>query len=94
VSVALRPADAGGQGQAEEGLPGEPPRGGLHRQQLRHEAPRGLPRGQQRQGEDPQDHVHIMAHAGPMCGFQRQVTRKLHRRQGEQQQQCQVPRQA
>jgi hypothetical protein len=69
VPFTIRPTVTGGQGQgqgqaeAEEGLPGEPPGGGLHGRQLREQATPGLPRG--RQGEDPQVHVHVVAHEDP-----------------------------
>jgi hypothetical protein len=41
------------QGQAEEGLPSQPPGVGLQGQQLRQQTPKGLPCGRPRQGEDP-----------------------------------------
>jgi hypothetical protein len=75
VSVAIHPTVAGGQGQAEEGLPGQPPGGGLHDQQLR-QAPEGLPRGRPLQGKGPQDHVLALAHEGPVHS---QVAGKLYR---------------
>jgi hypothetical protein len=59
--------------------------------------PRSVPRGRPRQGEDPQGHVRIVAHAGPVRESQGQVTGKLHREQQQQRpagQAGQVPRQA
>jgi hypothetical protein len=75
VPVSVRPAVAGGQGQSGEGLCGEPPGGGLHVQQLGQQASQGLPPGRPQEGEDPQGHVHIVAHACPVRG---QVSGKLH----------------
>jgi hypothetical protein len=82
VPFTIRPAVTGGQGQgqaeAEEGVPGESPGGGLHGRQLWEQTPPGLPRGRPRQGEDPQVHVRVVAHEDPEG--------KSHREQHQQQQ--------
>jgi hypothetical protein len=89
-------AVTGGQGQgqaeAEEGVPGEPPRGGLHGRQLWEQTPPGLPRGRPWQGEDPQVHVHVVAHEDPEGKPRREQHQQQQRLTGQAGRQ--VPRQA